>query len=380
MDARRRVRIPLETFVKRSWPLLVFGAVLLVGASALLFTYAVSGKGRRVAEAPALQVPETAPTTTSALMTRALDGVLVSPEDARLQPYAVVVENMPEARPLAGPASANLVIEAPVEGGITRYLLVFDATTTVDAIGPVRSARPYFVDFAEGLDAAFAHVGGSPEALEQIAAKKTFRDLNEFWNGRFFWRSARRAAPHNVFTRSDLLREAAENKEWKPGAFKAWTYANENPEDVPTSSRGTLAGPELAYGGPYTIRWSYDAEQNRYVRKTSGGAVQKDEDGTEVTARNVVVLLTEEKVLDEVGRLRIRTTGRGKAVLYRDGKTFDLTWQRTAGEHLRFESVDGSDALFNRGTTWISVVTNPSVFVGANAKAPTAATGTGSAP
>lgn len=378
MDARR-VRIPLETFVKRSWPLLAFGAVLLVGASALLFSYAVSGKGRRVAEAPALQVPSESPTS-SALMARALDGMLVAPEDARLQPYAVVVENMPEARPLTGPALANLVIEAPVEGGITRYLLVFDATTTADAVGPVRSARPYFVEFAEGLDAVFAHVGGSPEALERIAGMKTFRDLNEFWNGRFFWRSARRAAPHNVFTRSDLLREAAESKEWKTGAFKSWNYAEGSPEDVATSSRGTVPGPEIAYGGSYSVRWSYDGLNNRYVRKTSTGAVQKDEDGTEVAARNVVVLLTEEKVLDEIGRLRIRTTGRGKAVLYRDGKAFELTWQRTAGEHFRFESVDGSDATFNRGTTWIEVVTSPSVFAGANAKVPAAATGTSSAP
>ena len=141
------------------------------------------------------------PTTTAReLVPRMLDGVQVPFEEAALQPFAVMVENSPDAWPLAGLAKANLVIEAPVEGSITRFLAVIDATTTVDQIGPVRSARPYFVDFANGLQAVYAHVGGSPEALSLIHVLSSFRNLDEFSSGKYFWRSSKRAMPHNTYT------------------------------------------------------------------------------------------------------------------------------------------------------------------------------------
>ena len=121
--------------------------------------------------------------------------MLVSAEEANLQPYAVMIDNHPDARPSSGLAAANLVFEVPVEGGMTRYMAVFDATTTVDQIGPVRSARPYFVELADALGAVYAHVGGSPDGLNLITSLPKFRDLNEFWNGKYFWRSAKRDAP-----------------------------------------------------------------------------------------------------------------------------------------------------------------------------------------
>ena len=356
MSESREVKVSLETVLKRSWPLIALGAVLIIAVAGGLIWFAVSGSGRK---APVTQTPGevTVPTTTGDLVSRSLDGVLVTPAEANLQPIAVMVENYTEARPMSGPAKANLVYEIPVEGGITRYMLVFDATTTADSIGSVRSARPYFVDFADGLNAVYAHVGGSPDALAQIKGLSGFRDLNEFWNGKYFWRTPKRAAPHNIFTRTDLLAEAIAAKEWRVGHFRGWNYKEEDPE-TPTSTsltvRGSTDGPDLEFGGMYNASWSYDHALNIYER-SEGGTAQKDQDGTRVTAKNIVVIKTEGKVLDAEGRLSIRTTGKGKATLYRDGKVFQLTWKRTAGEHLRFEALDGTDALFNRGNTWVEV-------------------------
>lgn len=363
-QSSRQIKIPVEVFIKRSWPILAFGAVLvslLVGA---LVWYAVSGAGRKHRTEPptATSTASGVSTTTGDLVPRALDGVLVAPAEAALQPYAVMVENHTEARPMSGPAKANLAFEFPVEGGITRYLLVFDATTTVESIGPVRSARPYFVDVADGLDAVFAHVGGSPAALDQIKADKTFRDLNEYWNGKYFWRSAKRAAPHNVYTKSELMHEAAAAKKFGAGRFVGWHYKDDYPAESSTATaRGSEDGPTVKYGGSYTVAWRYDKEANAYSRREAG-EMQKDADGTPVTAKNVVVVNTDGQVLDEVGRLKIRTTGRGKAVVYRDGKSFEAQWRRNAGEHFRFESTDGSDMLFNRGTTWIQVSLDSGTF------------------
>jgi hypothetical protein len=341
--------------------MLAFGAVLLIAASVGLFWFAVSGKGRKEQAPPPVPVVEAPATTTSDLIPRALDGILVPPTEAQLQSYAVMVENHTDARPLSSPAMANLVYEIPVEGGITRYMLVFDATTTVDVIGPVRSARPYFVDFADGLNAVYAHVGGSPEALDKIKSMTSFRDLNEFWNGKFFWRSAKRVAPHNAYTRTDLLHEADASKQWAVGHFRSWSYKDDDPLTSTGTQRGDAGGPRLIYGGAYSAGWKYDKQNDQYIR-SEAGEVQKDQSGTVVMAKNVVVIMTDASVLDSYGRLKLRTTGRGKAFLYRDGKKLELSWQRNAGEHIRFESVDGAEAVFNRGTTWIEVMTDPAAF------------------
>jgi len=361
----RRVKIPIEVFIKRSWPILAFGAVLVLLTVSALVWYAVSGAGRKQA---ATTVTATSTASEEAALTgdlvpRALDGVLVTPAESRLQSYAVMVENHTEARPMSGPAKANLVYEFPVEGGITRYLLVFDATTTVDSIGPVRSARPYFVDAADGLNAVYAHVGGSPEALDQIKNNKSYRDLNEYWNGKYFWRTAKRSAPHNVYTKSELMQQAAAAKNMSEGHFLGWRYKDDYPQtaSATTVARGAEDGPKIKYGGSYTASWAYDREANAYVRREAG-EVQKDADGTKVMAKNVAVINTDGQVLDAVGRLKIRTTGRGKAVVYRDGKSFEAQWRRNTGEHFRFESTDGSDVLFNRGTTWIEVSLDSGTF------------------
>ncbi|MFA5185910.1 MAG: DUF3048 domain-containing protein [Patescibacteria group bacterium] len=376
-QGKRNVTISFETFIKRSWPLLGFGAVLLIGAIIGLSWFAVSGKGRKQTAEPQTQsATSTAEVATSTgdFVSRALDGVLVTPAEARLQSYAVMVENHTDARPLSGPASANLVFEVPVEGGITRYMLVFDATTTVDSIGPVRSARAYYVDLADGLNAVYAHVGGSPEALDNIKKMSGFRDLNEFSNGKYFWRSSKRYAPHNTYTRTDLLHDAADTKKFKEGHFNGWHYKEDDAMESTTSSvRGTDNGPKIPYGGSYNASWKYDRASNMYERHESG-ELQKDADGTVVKAKNIVVLDTDGETYDNYGRLKIRTTGRGKAILYRDGKSHEIVWRRNAGENFRFEGLDGTDAMFNRGTTWVEVTIDQDVFSAASPTTTTSST------
>ncbi len=366
MSTHEESPIPVLKLLKRSWKRILPVGVLLIFMSLGLGYIAVSGKARRssgvvpTASSTSSDLPAVAPTSVA----RGLDGVLVSAEEAHLPVYGIMVENHVDARPLAGPAAANLVVEAPVEGGITRFLLFFDATTTVDAIGPVRSARPYFVDFAQGLGAIYGHVGGSPEALKRIQNLSEFRDLNEYFNGKFFWRSSKRSAPHNAFTRSDLLASAASFRGWGTGAlFPAWKYKDEAPLDGGTGSstpRGLEDGPRIRYGGSYNVSWAYDRPTNAYTR-SQAGKEQKDQDGSGVYAKNIVVMLTNGKVLDAEGRLEIRTTGKGKAVIYRDGIKTEGVWRRAEGEWLSFEGTDGSDIMLNRGTTWIEVVTDPAM-------------------
>ena len=98
-----------------------------------------------------------------------LTGSLISQDIELPQVYGVMIDNHPEARPQSGLDQAFLVIEAPVEGGISRLLAFFSAEQVLEEIGPVRSARPYFLDWNNELDALYVHVGGSDAALDYIS-------------------------------------------------------------------------------------------------------------------------------------------------------------------------------------------------------------------
>lgn len=355
MNETRRVRISFDQFLKRSWPMISVGVVLILGVCVAIGWAAFHGAFRRVTSSGPTEVTPTS-TVMTATSSRLLDGVMVDASSSQLLPYAVMVENHPDARPLSGPAKANVAYEFPVEGGITRYVLLFDASSTVDAIGPVRSARPYFVDVADAYRALYAHVGGSPDALTLIAGKQSFKNVDEMKNGPSFWRSTNRVAPHNAYTKTDLLTALAQKKMWSAGSFRPWFYQDDAPleKTATTTARGTTNGPTITYGGTYNVKWIYDRLTNTYVRN-DGGAVQKDQDGATVTAKNVIVIQTDGRVLDDYGRLFIRTTGKGTGTLYRDGISESILWRRADGETYRWEHVDGTDAVLNRGTTWVEV-------------------------
>jgi len=339
---------------------LVVGAFVLVIVSIILFAVAVSGKLRKGPPLSQVVVVNTEATSTERLVPRLLDGILVPPGQEAFMPHASMIDNQADARPWSGISKASLVIESPVEGGITRLLAFFDATTTVPEIGPVRSARPYFVDWAKGWGALYFHVGGSPDALSMIKSfGKDFGDVNEMFRGFTFWRSSR-AAPHNVYTSSDRMNAIQTSLGFASSTAKvAWHFQ----DSATSTTRADGANARVQYGGSYSITWQYDPTQNAYVRKQNNKN-QLEKDGTPIVAKNVVVIKTDATVLDSYGRLRIRTTGSGQAVGYRDGNRYVISWHRFANEPMRFEGEDGTEFLFARGNTWIQVTTDDRIFAG----------------
>ena len=157
------------------------------------------------------------------------NGVLVEKGKEDKFPVAIIFDNFDLARPQAGLAEADIVYEAEAEGGVTRYLGIFSHYDNLKKIGPVRSARPYFVDWAEEYNSLFVHCGGSPEALVKITDESIF-DLNEFYNGSYFWRASSNA-PHNIFTSGELLRKYLEKENKKEGNFSAWKFKDEAKEE-----------------------------------------------------------------------------------------------------------------------------------------------------
>jgi hypothetical protein len=359
----------LPTFSKEDYRALlpwVVGGIILLLICIGVFVLIVLGKTRRSSQMASVPSVDSAVTTTaSMLVPRHLDGVLVSPEQANLAPWAIMIDNQLDARPQAGLSAASVVIESPVEGGITRLMALFAPTSTLPEIGPVLSARPYFVDWAFAWNATYFHVGGSPEALEQIKnLGARFRGVSEIANGWAFWRAANRTAPHDVITNGERMQMLAERKGYTSSTVSAaWHFLDVATGTASSTKIGEVTRAAIAYGGSYSVSWRFDKARDVYTRFVSGRAV-KDAQGNSVEADNVLVIKTDAQVLDEKGRLRLRTTGSGDAVAYRDGNKYSLRWRRSPGEMIRFEGEGGVEFLLRPGKTWIQVTTDDASFAG----------------
>ncbi|MBU4375374.1 DUF3048 domain-containing protein [Patescibacteria group bacterium] len=282
---------------------------------------------------------------------RAIDGVYAEAELVNLYPAAVIIENNIDSRPSSALAKANLVFEAEAEGGITRFLAVYAAGEDIDEIGPIRSARPYFVDWARELSALFIHCGGSPEALIKIARDNIF-SINEFYNETFFWRDKHRAAPHNIYTSTENINKYLAKKEAGEGMLLSWHFKDDAPEDERTDS----AQVKIGYKTNYEVEWIYNKKTNDYIRYLAGQR-HKDSNGDEIRAKNIIVQYVKAKVLDDEGRLKMEHIGSGKALACLDGKCAAGEWRKDkSSARTRFYNEGGEEFEFNSGVTWVEVV------------------------
>ncbi|NQV11822.1 DUF3048 domain-containing protein [Candidatus Uhrbacteria bacterium] len=273
--------------------------------------------------------------------------------DEKFKLFAVMVENSQDAWPLSGIEDAYLVYEAPVEGNITRFMALYSDDQEVDEVGPVRSARPYYVDFALGWDALYTHVGGSPEALDLIKERGAW-DFNEFFNGGSFWRSRSRSAPHNVYTEMSRLVKGWDSVVGEVPEYESRLFKDDEPE---VEDRPESYDVEVEFNGyGYDVTWVYEPETNEYVRYQAGRKY-KLRSGAGIAVKNVAIMKTATSVIDDVGRQKITTVGGGDAVILMDGQTIEGTWEtKSRSDIMRFYDGDGEEIIWNVGKSWIEVV------------------------
>lgn len=344
----------LHTYMKRKpWPIppiILLALISIVGIGCVFFYYY-----------PAKELLQATSNkdflTTAVKYINSLDGKAVNKKaDSVSQVVGVMVDNHPDARPVSGLAKAKIVYEAPVEGGLTRYLAIFDSKQVVAEVGPVRSARAYFLDwlqeYGRGL---YMHSGGSPEALNLIKVRRIF-DANEFFWGQYYHRSQDRSAPHNLYTGSENWAEIVDRYGNTSSLFtadKAWKYTKLIGQTIGKKSVLTIP-----FSESYKVVWTYDAKNLNYTRKLNG-APEKDKDGSEVRARNILVQITGVKEIngDEKGRVEISTIGSGEAIILKKGAVIYGTWKKTSlTARTRFYDKNKKEVLLAPGNTWVEMV------------------------
>ncbi|MFL5778906.1 MAG: DUF3048 domain-containing protein [Chloroflexota bacterium] len=318
--------------------------------------------------------PSPTPPAGPTLVAAPLTGRPVTAEVASRHPVAVMVDDLLAARPQSGFSAASVVWHAPAEGGIPRYMMVFQDQVPKD-IGPVRSARYYFIAWASEWRAVYAHSGGSPQAKETLAAKgrgQLVYNADEFaWSGSFH-RVTFRTPPHNLYTDGATLNRLGARLGAKPSAYKAaWSFA----PDAPLEARPT--GGTIRVSFPYNkVIYRYDRTSNTYLRSVSGESKQVDRTTkTRVAPQNVIVMLMQFSLLpDAKHRLEAKVTGSGRAWISTNGRTIKGTWKKSSltGKTQFFDS-KGRAVKLTVGQTFIEVVPAASDLSLTPGKAPTTA-------
>ncbi|HRC77873.1 MAG TPA: DUF3048 domain-containing protein, partial [Kouleothrix sp.] len=280
----------------------------------------------------------------------------------RKRPLVVMIDNHPDAYPQSGMGQAALVFEALAEFGVTRFMAVFEpgVTPEVAKIGPVRSTRLYFAQWAMGLHALYAHAGGSPQGLELVESTDQLVNLDALHSGgsQYFARSDDRDAPHNLYTSSAWLEQAA---------------ANQGVSDLNDPAIGFVFKPDAAeslrprqqqlnYFFIYQeddAGWTYDRATNGYLRLRRGQPARDAETGKQLWTKNVVVMEVQEAKIpdDPKGRIEQAVVGEGRARVFADGVEREVRWRKDApAGQLGFFDTDGSEVRFNSGPAWIAVL------------------------
>jgi hypothetical protein len=275
-------------------------------------------------------------------------------------PMAVIIDNASPARPQSGLQSASLVYEALVEGGITRFMAIFDQGS-VTQIGPVRSSRAYFLEWLAEYDAAYAHAGGSPEALSNIR-KERVHDINGIGNAAgSFGRDRTRPAPHNLYTSSFNIYKTIVANNWKysDAQITPWLFSKVG-DPAPTDAK--VANKVTMYFTGTTkstqIIYTYDAAKGGYLRSQAGQPHKDRLTNAQILVKNLVIQNISNSIgVGEKGRLTMKVNGTGKAKIIENGTVREVTWSKTSPEaRTIFTGVDGNPATFSPGNTWVEVL------------------------
>lgn len=334
---------------KKGW--IIFGIVvaLLIGAGVASYFIWFKADPKPVAQVKKVDKPKETPKP----LTSTLTGMPIADASVNDRPVtAIMIENSPDARPQSGIDQAGVVFEAVAEGGITRFLTLFQDTEP-SYIGPVRSVRPYYVQWLAGFDAAVAHVGGSAQALQDIKSLGV-KDLDQFHNPSAYHRISSRYAPHNMYTSIGKLREVEASKGYGKPNYAGFSRKIEAKNAAPNATSIDFA----ISGALYNAHFDYVAETNSYNRSVGGKPhMVVDEAGAQkqIQPKTVVALVMPK------GNAGIYSTyntiGEGQAYIFQDGVVTVGTWRKPETKaNFTFTDANGAPLSLNPGQTWLTAL------------------------
>ncbi len=267
----------------------------------------------------------------------------------------IMINNLSDAMPQSGIQKADVTFEFPVEGGITRYLCVFQDYTDLEKLGPIRSARHYYVYTAIMLDAYYAHYGWSIFAEDAI--KTTGMDnLNGLTlDGIMYYRDNSRNAPHNVYTNSDYIQAGLDSMGYRDEHTSSYDRMFKfNTKDTNIGNGTTANKVSLSFSNYQNPWFEYNKEEGLYYRFQYGGKQIDDNTGEQLHYKNVLIFAVEmPEIVD--GLLDADLYSGGEGYYATNGEYQSITWKRD-GDVIKFYTEDGEQLKMNPGNTFVEVM------------------------
>lgn len=297
------------------------------------------------------------------------------------RPLGIMIENEIDARPQSGINAADVTYEAMAEGGITRTLNVYYCQDA-GIVGPVRSARTYFLDWISeyGNNPLYTHVGGAntpgpANALGQIDTYGwgNYNDLNQFSIGfPVFYRDETRQG-HEVATEHTMY--SVTSKLWATAKSRGLTNVDKNgtPWNTtfvpykftaapPVSERPSSQVISIPWSGPdYAVKWTYHPQDNLYYRNNGGVAHIDRDTGKQLTTSNIIILFQTVANADDGyennSHLLYGTTGKGDALVFENGKEIKATWSKASRtDRTIIKDTSGNEISFTPGKLWFEIL------------------------
>jgi len=293
-----------------------------------------------------------------------LTGLPIEEEYLDRRPVAVVINNLHRALPQSGITSADIIYEVLTEGDVSRLVGIFQSEIP-DKIGPVRSARVSFLDFAFNHDALFVHHGRSPYADTHIRNTR-ITNLDGMSLGQVFWRdrnypywhtnSGQRPLEHSSYTGWGHIVPHLDSRSIRD-------YVNDNPayglnfgtvQDFPGA--GIANTVVVPFSVPYTRTFIFDAETGVYLVENRDGAVLDADTRQQAAVTNILIQITTKRVTGALGQRTIGTVGTGDGFLVVGGYYRPVRWEKDSHTSpMRWYTMDGEPLMLAPGRTWICV-------------------------
>ena len=282
------------------------------------------------------------------------------------RPIAVMIDNHNQAWPQSGLNKAYMVYEAIVEGGETRLMALFKGVD-VDQIGPVRSARHYFIDYAMENDAIYVHFGQSPQAESDI--KKFFiNDINGIAeDGTTFWRTNKKYAPHNALTSTEKILQSAKNKNYRTTSDKE-SVLQYTTDEVKLENGESAISITIPHSNLQTVKYEYDEENGVYKRYARKKEQTDWETGETLTAKNIIVTLCDNYTLADTenkGRQGLKNIGTFDGYYLTNGRAIKIKCIKSDREEQTvYQDLEGNEIKVNDGNTWVNICpTNAKIVI-----------------
>jgi len=276
-------------------------------------------------------------------------------ENYNRRPIAVMLATDPVTRPLSGISQADMVIEMPViTGSITRLMAIYGCETP-EEIGSVRSARHDYIPLAMGLDAIYAHWGGSHFALDKLNTKimDNIDAMENPYNA--YWQKSGIPMPHNGFTSLERLINTAEKLGYRlENKFTGYPHLKKSESKIQTN--GKLA---IGYGGHFKVYYDYDKEDNIYRRWRDNQREIDKNNGNQVEMSVVAIMRADSRMIEPPDYNDVDVEGEGNAIIYQNGEEIKGFWKKEgtySKSKLTFLDLNNKEIQFTPGKIWLEII------------------------